>query len=128
MQYITTIYNLSLHDALPISLLHRRVRRQVCQRRVQLGLGGAGDAVRRPGVREVRGVGEVVTGVDVPVLRGHHERVVVPVAGGVGRDPFRDGVPTVYAEGATFAERGLDIDHQQCTSSHTATIPRPAPD
>jgi hypothetical protein len=113
-----------------LALLEPDVRAQLGQRRVQLGVGRAGDAVRRPRVHEVGVLAEVLTRIDVPVLRGHHGGVPVAVGRGVDRDPVGYLVRTLGGELATLAERGLDVDHDErppltpdLADTHAPTLP-----
>ena len=96
-----------------LALLHGGVGLQGAQGGVELGLGGVGHAVNGPGVDEVGFVGEVLTGVDVPVLGGDHQVVVPPVGGQVGGDALGDGVAAGHRQGASFAEGGLDVDDDE---------------
>ena len=93
-----------------LPLLDGGVGDEAVQGGMQPGLVGAGHTVDGPGVDEV-GIGrEVVTGVDVPVLGGDHQGVVVPVGGRVGGDPLGDGVAAGDRQRAALAEGGLDVD------------------
>ena len=53
------------------------------------------------------------TGVDVPVLGGDHQVVVLPAGGHVGGDPFGDGIAAGDRQGAALAEGGLDVDDDE---------------
>ncbi|CAO0832797.1 hypothetical protein SMICM17S_07939 [Streptomyces microflavus] len=82
--------------------------------RVEADALRTGDAVHRPGVLEVRGVGEVVAGVDVVVPGGDH----VPVAGLGLTDEIGDGGGDVgttrHREAAALAEVVLNVHDDQC--------------
>src|SRR5690606_33746000 len=91
---------------------------------MELGPGRPGDAVRRPGVDEVRLLGEVVTRLDVVVLRG--DDVVPPLAlggalaaavrgGEQGRDLLGDRGSAGDGKRAALAEVVLHVNDQQCS-------------
>ena len=89
---------------------------------MQLGLGRARDAVRGPGVHEIRRLGEVSARIDVPILRGDDQLVLVAVRVHVGGHGLGDGVAARHRESTTFAERGLNVDDNECAGHETSLI------
>ena len=106
--------------SLVLAFLDRHVRVHVGERRVQLGLGRARDAVRGPGVHEIRRLGEVSARIDVPILRGDDQLVLVAMRVHVGGHGLGDGVTTRHREGTPFAERGLNVDDNECAGHGTS--------
>src|SRR5690625_3392664 len=103
----------------------RRRRGHRRQGGVQLRLRGAGHPMRGPGVDEVGGVGEMCTGIDVPVLGGQDQVVAIAMSTCVGGDGLGDGVAAVHPEGAALTDGGLDIDDDQSAAGgcRTSTMP-----
>ena len=60
------------------------------QVRMKIHTGASGDAVRRPGRRIIRPVGEMVTRVDMKVF-GRHDVVVTGLSGQIVVDSGREG-------------------------------------
>ena len=89
---------------------------------MQLGLGRARDAVRGPRVHEIGGLGEVSARIDVPILRGDDQLVLVAVRVHVGGHGLGDGVTARHRESTTFAERGLNVDDNECAGHETSLI------
>ena len=89
---------------------------------MQLGLGRARDAVRGPRVYEIRRLREVSARIDVPILRGHDQLVLVAVRVRVGGHGLGDGVSARHREGTPFAERGLNVDDNECAGHETSLI------
>src|SRR3954470_18660769 len=75
-----------------------------------------GNAVRRPGVDVVRLLGEVRTGVDVPVAAADNVRVVAAVRADVLGDCTRDRGAAVDSEAPALAEVVLYVDHNKCAA------------
>ena len=107
---------------LVLALLNRHVRVHVRERRVQLGLGRARDAVRGPGVHEIRCLGEVSARIDVPILRGHDQLILVTVRVHVGGHGLGDSVTARHWEGTAFAECGLNVDNDESAGHGTSQI------
>ena len=76
---------------------------------MELGLGGPCNTVRGPGVHEIRVIGKVGAGIDVPVLSGDDERVLIEVVRDEIRDLFGNRVATFDRQSPTLAEGWLDI-------------------
>ena len=106
--------------SLVLALLNRHVRVHVGERRVQLGLGRARDAVRGPRVYEIRRLREVLARIDVPILRGHDQLVLVAVRVHVGGHGLGDRVAARHREGTAFAERGLNVDNDESAGHGTS--------
>ena len=95
------------------ALQEHRLHGPGVQVRVEVRAGRPGHAVRRPGRRVVRMVGEVGARVDVEILGRHH----VPVAGSarhVLADRARHRGAAGHGERAALAEIILYIDDDEC--------------
>jgi hypothetical protein len=106
-----------------LSLLHRGVQGERGDRLVQFGLGRSRHPVLGPGVHEVGRVREVGAGVDVPVLGGDEELVLVRVLRDEIGDPLGNGIAAFDAQGTAFAEGGLNVDDDQGTCVFFHGIP-----
>src|SRR6185437_14796592 len=93
---------------------------------VEFRAGGIGATVRRPRRDVIRMFGEMVAGIDVEILRGHHV-AILGAAREVSVDGTRDGCPTGDGQCATFAKVILNVDDDQrtheTTLSPTARVP-----
>ena len=100
-----------------LSLAEHRLHRRGVQVRVEVRAGRARHAVRRPGRRVVRVVGEVAARVDVEVLGRHHVRVVLSAAREVlAHRPGHRG-PASHRQRPALAEVVLHVDDDQRTHS-----------
>ena len=105
---------------LVLALLDGHVRVHVRERRVELGLVRAGHAVRGPRIHEIRVLREVLARIDVPILRGHDQLVLVAVRVHVGGHGLGDGVAARHRERTPFAERGLNVDNDESAGHGTS--------
>ena len=81
---------------------------------VNLRAFALGDAVHRPGVHEVRGVREVRTRVNMPVLGGNNRVVAVVVVLHIFANQRGNVRTALGGEGAAGAEIVLHVNNNQC--------------
>ena len=56
----------------------------------------------------------------MPILRGDDQLILVAVRVHVGGHGLGDGVTARYREGTPFAERGLNVDDNECAGHGTS--------
>ncbi len=96
---------------------------------MEVGAGGADNAVRRPAVHEVGFRGEVRPGIDVMVAGGHHMVVGMGCGSAVGdvtADGRRDLGAAGHGQAAALAEVVLDVDDDErgfhCTTFFSVIV------
>ena len=87
---------------------------------MQLGLRRARHAVRGPRVHEIGGLREVLARIDMPILRGDDQLILVAVRVHVGGHGLGDGVTARNGQGTAFAERGLNVDNDESAGHGTS--------
>src|SRR5690606_32272299 len=93
------------------------------QVRVELGAIGAGLAVLRPALHEVRGLVEVIARVDVVVLGRHHVVPPLRLLPQLGGDPFGHRRPALDRQRTAFAEVVLYVHNDECLAHLTPPQP-----
>ena len=95
------------------ALVDRHIGMEVGKSGVELGLGGARDAVRGPRVNEIGIVREMRTRIDVPILRGHDAVVIRGVSGNKISYALSTGVSALNGKSSSLAKSRLNIDNDK---------------
>ena len=83
---------------------------------MNLSFVGANNPMWRPGVHKVGVVGEMVTGINMPILSGDDHVVTIVVGWDIRRDPLGAGIATRDSQSASLAEGRLDVHDEKGTA------------